>query len=49
MMMEIIHVFLYLFCNSIEMQTSVNMNRIEMRIIQQQIKQLKFELVNFRE
>lgn len=31
------------------MQTSVDMNRIEMKILGQQIKQLKFELVNFRE
>ena len=31
------------------MQTSVDMTRIEMRIIEQQIKQLKFELVNVRE
>jgi hypothetical protein len=28
---------------------SVDMNKIEMRIVEQQIKQLKFELVNFRE
>jgi len=30
------------------MQNSVDMNRVEMRIIQQQIKQLKFELANIR-
>jgi hypothetical protein len=28
---------------------SVDMNKIEMRIVEQQIKQLKFELANFRE
>ena len=28
---------------------SVDMNKIEMRIVAQQIKQLKFELANFRE
>ncbi len=28
---------------------SIDMNKIEMRIVEQQIKQLKFELANFRE
>jgi hypothetical protein len=28
---------------------SVDMNKIEMRIVEHQIKQLKFELANFKE